>query len=165
MNKTIIGIDNGTSGSYGIIGPDGVVFDIMPIKDSLLGKAGKHIKRIDVTKLMDIFAHNKGKDTFAYVERPFTGQFLNAVLPAQRSFEAVLIALELMRIGYEVVDSKTWQLPVLGQIKGSAELKKASMLRGCQMYPVHGAAIKEHGDADGLLIAHHYWQNSQHMVK
>ena len=49
---TIIGIDNGTSGSYGIIGPNGVIFDEMPIKDSLLGKAGKHIKRIDVSKLI-----------------------------------------------------------------------------------------------------------------
>jgi len=155
---TIIGIDNGTSGSFAIIGPNGVVFDEMPIKDSLLGKAGKHIKRIDVPKFMDILAHNKEKDIFAYVERPFTGQFLNAVLPAQRSFEAVLIALELLRIGYEVVDSKTWQVPVLGQIKGSSELKKASMLRGCQMYPKLTSAIKAHGDADGLLIAHHFAQ-------
>jgi len=162
---TIIGIDNGTSGSFAIIGPNGVIFDEMPIKDSLLGKAGKHIKRIDVPKFMDILAHNKEKDIFAYVERPFTGQFLNAVLPAQRSFEAVLIALELLRIGYEVVDSKTWQVPVLGQIKGSSELKKASMLRGCQMYPKLTSAIKAHGDADGLLIAHHYWHNRPQVIQ
>lgn len=162
---TIIGIDNGTSGSIGIIGPHGVIFELIPIKDSLLGKAGKHIKRVNVTKLMDILAPYKERDIFAYVERPFTGQFLNAVLPAQRSFEAVLIALELLNIGYEVIDSKQWQLPILGQIKGSSELKKASMLRGCQMYPKLASSIKDHGDADGLLIAHHYWHNRPQVVK
>lgn len=155
--KTTIGIDNGSTGSIGIIGPDYQSFTVMPTKKSLLGKAGKIVKRVDVNALMELLMpHATAPGVYSYVERPFTGRFLNAVLPAQRAFEAVLIALELSGIGYTVIDSKEWQLAVLGKIKGSALLKEASKLRATQMYPAFTIDITRHGDADGLLMAHHY---------
>lgn len=151
----ILGIDNGTSGSYGVV-EKGVYskYGMMPSFRSILGKKERVISRIDVTALMAII-HFHIPDK-AYVERPFTGRFLNAVLPAQRAFEAVLIALELEDVPYEVIDSKVWQKPLLGDVKGSANLKEASRKLGCELYPEHKDQIDKHGDADGLLIAHHF---------
>lgn len=150
----IIGIDNGTSGSYSIIAPNWVAFGSMPTKKSILGKKERVISRIDVQELNLLLVRAMGGK--AYLERPFTGRFLNAVLPAQRAFEAVLIALENLSIPYEVIDSKVWQKPILGDIKGSANLKEASRRKGIELYPDLKDMIEAHGDADGLLIAHHF---------
>lgn len=155
--KVTIGIDNGASGSVGILGADGgAFFEPMPSKPSLEGKSGKVIQRVDHQQLLALLTARATGDVRAYVERPFTGKFLNAVLPGQRSFEAVLIVLETLGIGYEVVDSRGWQRAILGDVKGSSELKRASRLRGAQRYPAFATVIKDHGDADGLLIAEHY---------
>jgi hypothetical protein len=157
----IIGCDNGSTGTLAVI-RDGVClhFGPTPTKDALhYGKKGKLTKRLDraafrsgIEPLVD------GGISRAYVERPFTGgpMMINAMLSARGFFEATLCALEDMGIGYEVVDSGEWQKAMLGAVKGSAELKKASMLRGIQIYPEWADAIKKHGDADALLIAHHY---------
>lgn len=151
---TVIGIDNGTSGSWSALGPDWVYFASMPTKMSILGKKERRITRIDMPLLSgQLYAAKASK---AYLERPFTGRFLNAVLPAQRAFEAVLIALEEARVPYEVIDSKTWQKPLLGDVKGSENLKRASMDLGCKLYPQLAYQIAKHGDADGLLIAHYF---------
>jgi hypothetical protein len=163
MSRITIGIDNGISGTVGVIGPDGTLFELIPTKKHLMGKAGKVIKRIDHGALDDILspfdcmaAH--AREVHAFVERPFTGSpmMINTATLSARSHEAVLIVLEQAGIGYTVVDSKEWQKPILGAVKGSAALKEASALRGAQIYPAHAAAIKDHGDADGLLIAHHF---------
>ena len=159
---TVIGIDNGTSGTIASIDHSYVLFKKIPTKKSLQGKAGKVITRIDVDALKSLFPAGSA---YAYLERPFTGKFLNAVLPAQRAFEAVLIALEQTGIGYTVIDSKEWQLPVLGAVKGSAALKEASKLRGMQMYPMFADDINRHGDADGLLIAHHFFYGKKNSLQ
>ena len=155
--KTIIGIDNGCTGTIGIIHEEGSLFEVMPTKQSLMGRAGKKVTRVDLSALTELLKpYTYTNNAYAYVERPFTGKFLNAVLPAQRTLEATLIGLELLGIGYTIVDSKEWQLEMLGKIKGSANLKEASMLRGMQMYPQFAAQIKKHGDADGLLMARYF---------
>ena len=161
MKRITIGVDNGSSGSIAIIGPDGSIFEPMPTKKSLMGKKGKVIKRIDHGALDDIlipYADAGGFEVRAFVERPFTGSpmMINTCVLSARAFEAVLIVLEQAGVGYTVVDSKEWQKAILGDVRGSAALKEASGLRGAQMYPAHAKAIEEHGDADGLLIAHHY---------
>jgi hypothetical protein len=150
----VIGIDNGTSGSYSIISPKYVTFGSMPTKKSILGKQERVITRIDVKQLKLTLV--SGMDGKAYIERPFTGRFINAMLPAQRAFEAVLITLEQLGIPYEVIDSKVWQKPLLGGVKGSENLKLASRLKGIELYPDLKDVILDHGDADGLLIAHHF---------
>jgi hypothetical protein len=162
-----IGIDNGSSGSLGIIlNSQAVHFGPVPAQDYLhYGKKGSISKRLNREALSFLFhAQNIGQeewDEFArsvrvFVERPFSGKFINAVVPAHRFFEATIITLEDLGIGYEVVDSGPWQKALLGGVTGSPELKKASKLRGIQLYPHLADSIKKHGDADGLLICHHY---------
>jgi hypothetical protein len=74
----------------------------------------------------------------------------NASLSAVRALEATLIALEQFQFRYEYIDSKEWQKLLLPKnIKGSDELKKASLDIGKRMFP--DLDIKK--DADGLLIA------------
>jgi hypothetical protein len=159
--KYTIGIDNGTTGSIAILGPDGALFEIIPTRYYLLGKAGKMVRRIDTDALRSILALSMAgahTHTRAYVERPFTGSamMINTVALAARAHEAVLITLESLGIGLETVDSKQWQIPILGAVKGSANLKHASMLRGCALYPGLAGTIKKHGDADSLLMAHYF---------
>jgi hypothetical protein len=161
-----IAIDNGTTGSIAILGPDGPFFDVIPTKEYLMGKAGKVVKRIDHFELARMIeARNSGLNmrTFAraYVERPFTGSamMINTTVLAARSHEAVLIVLEQLGIGTQTVDSKEWQVPILGNAKGSPALKKASKLRGMALYPALAASINDHGDADSLLMAHHFHRN------
>jgi len=151
----ILGVDNGTSGSWGCVEWGCAAnYGTMPSFKSLLGKKERVISRINVMCFRQIIRHLEPDK--AYLERPFTGRFLNAVLPAQRAFEAVLISLEQEEVPYEVIDSKVWQKPLLGDIKGSANLKEASRKLGCQLYPTLSDDINKHGDADGLLIAHHF---------
>lgn len=166
MSRITIAIDNGTTGSLAILGPDGTLFEAVPTKEMLMGKAGKVVRRIDHAKLHDILAYNSGThpqfaNVKAYIERPFTGSamMINTTVLSARAYEATLIVLEQLGIGHETVDSKTWQLPMLGSIKGSPALKKASKLRGMAMYPALAASIKSHGDADSLLMAHHFHHN------
>lgn len=165
MTRYTIGIDNGTTGSIAILGPDGPFFDLVPVKEYLMGKAGKVINRIDHEALHEmlctrVFDGNAmhPKEVVAYVERPFTGSamMVNTTVLSARAHEAVLIVLERLAVGVQTVDSKEWQLPMLGNIKGSPALKHASMLRGVALYPRFMEIIKKHGDADALLMAHHF---------
>lgn len=156
-----IGIDNGSTGSIAILSPAGALFEPMFTKDQAEGKAGKIIKRIDVASLeywLDQNIERPMGRAFAYIEKPFTGSpmMINTAVLAARSYEAVIVTLERMGIGYQQVTSKDWQKAILGDVKGSPALKAASKSRGQQMYPQLAKAIQSHGDADGLLIAHHY---------
>ena len=45
---------------------------------------------------------------------------------------------------------------MLGDIKTTAKLKQASMLRGVELFPAYKERITKHKDADGLLIAYRY---------
>ncbi|WP_461249115.1 RuvC family protein, partial [Treponema sp. R6D11] len=58
-----------------------------------------------------------------------------------------------LQISYQVVDSKKWQKEFLPNIKGSKDLKKASLQRGVERFPILECEIKKHGDADGLFLA------------
>lgn len=162
MKRVTIGVDNGSSGSIAILNHIGSIFEPMPTKSALMGKAGKVIKRIDHQSLYDFLVLYVGgeptENIHAFIERPFTGSpmMINTCVLSARSFEAAIIVLERLGIGYTVVDSKEWQKAILGNVKGSPALKEASGLRGAQIYPAHAKAIEDHGDADGLLIAHHY---------
>lgn len=158
---TTIGIDNGTTGSIGIIGPNHIRFLETPNKKSILGKAKRVIMRIDHEQLLNLFSgilkDEYVSDVKAFIERPYTGTFVNAMLPGQRAFEATLVCLEIKKIPYEVVDSKEWQKSIIGDsTKGSEALKAASLKIGASLYPNLSDVIEDHGDADGLLIARHY---------
>lgn len=159
MSKPVtLAIDNGTSGSIGVLLENTAIFMATPNREELhYSKAGKFIKRIDFKELKLALAPFK-QNSFCYIERPFTAgpAFINTMLLSQRAYEATLLALEDLGIGTKTIDSKEWQSTQLPGVKGSAELKKASKLRGIQLYPQLKAYIEAHGDADGLLIARHY---------
>lgn len=154
-----IGIDNGTSGTIGVLGGDEPEFHLVPHQEHLHYSAkGKFIKRIIFDELSGIFGRHWQRTHKAYIERPLTGgpAMVNQMLLAARAYEATLIALEEHQIGYETIDSKAWQKALLPGVKGSKNLKKASMFKGIELYPQFEEAIRKHKDADGLLIAHHY---------
>jgi hypothetical protein len=161
--KTIIGIDNGPTGSIGIITDAAATFHLVPTSEYLhYGKKGTFSKRLNRAALIALLTPHK-ETARVFIERPFTGSpmMIMAVLSAHRFFEATIITLEDLKIGYEVIDSKTWQMPVLGGISGSAALKRASKLRGIQLYPMLSEPITKHKDADGLMIAHRFFYHEQ----
>lgn len=163
MSRTTIAVDNGVTGSFAVIGPEGSFFEAIPTKEQLMGKAGKIIRRIDHQELHRLLFPHCCAGFRVYVERPFTGSafMVNVSVLSARAHEAVSIVLENLSAPYETVDSKQWQASMLGAIKGSPALKKASMLRGMQMFPAHAKAIKDHGDADSLLMAQYYHNQSK----
>ena len=161
MRKLYIGIDNGTSGSIGWLGDDidtGFVETPQFVEQSYT-KTSKNISRIDRKALRElilkILGEHKPYEALAILERPRVNpkQF-TTTLSAMRALEATLCVLEDIGVPFTYTDSRPWQKKLLPQgIKGSAKLKKASMEIGCRLYPQFAEAIREHEDADGLLIA------------
>ena len=153
-----IGFDNGvTSNGIGVIDESQKAQLIkLPIKKELsYTKEAKNISRIDFSALCEIFeklqAKYLGEKFIVGLERPMINSTrFNASLSAIRALEATLIAIEQHSLRYEYVDSKEWQKLLLPKnIKGSDELKKASLDIGKRLFPE--LDIKK--DADGLLIA------------
>ena len=153
-----IGIDNGVSGSIGILSTEDTPrFCKTPTMKTLgYTKNGGMITRIDHNQLTAMFRDSDPLKATAYVERPVTMKNIKTVMSGSRSYEATLVVLEKLGIGYETIDSRHWQKSLLGGVKGSAALKRASMSKGIQLYPQFRKAIEKQGDADGLLIAHYY---------
>lgn len=152
--KIFIGIDNGVSGSIGIIPWSGVnpIFHITPTISCLnYTKEKKNVTRIDHNKLYKILS--RYQHAHVVMERPMVnpGRF-QATASALRALEATLITLELLQIPFQYIDSKEWQKVMLPKgIKGSDELKKASLDVGKRLFPQFADKFK--GDADGILIA------------
>jgi hypothetical protein len=153
-----IGIDNGvTNNGIGAINDKGEArLYKLPIKKELsYTKEAKHISRIDFPELMSLFGDMLADFTEHQVkvglERPMVNSTrFNASLSAIRALEATLIALEESQLPYEYIDSKEWQKHLLPKgLKGSDELKKASLDIGRRLFP--SLEIKK--DADGILIA------------
>lgn len=162
LNMLYVGIDNGvTSRGIGVVGDAGHRELIkLPVKKELsYTKEAKHITRIDMPGLLDIFkklkssaaAKLENRQILVGMERPMVNSTrFNASMSAIRALEATLIALEMAELAYEYYDSKQWQRVMLPKnITGSTELKKASLEVGKRLFP----NLKLAGDADGLLMA------------
>lgn len=154
-----IGIDNGTSGTIGVITEHHNYFWKTPTKkEQDYTKKKQNITRIDVVALDELL--NRFENPFAVLERPFTGKYVKTMLNGMRALEATLTFLESNGIGHVFIDSKAWQRDLLPQgIKGSTDLKKASRDIGVRMFPQHKELIMKHGDADGILIAEYARRN------
>lgn len=154
---TYIGIDNGTTGTIGILDGDTSIFAETPVFETLGYQKSKvrHIHRIDVPSLKKMLEQYNPLTTRVVIERPMINVMrFQASISAARSLEATLIVLESLRFGYEYVDSGHWQKVLLpAGVKGAPNLKKASKEIGLRMFPMHEETIKKHGDADALLIA------------
>ena len=155
-----IGINNGVSGSMGIITELDSFFYLMPVKKELsYTKKKQFVSRIDGVELKKILQRFILSPTIA-LERPMVnpGRF-KATQSAMRALEAVLIVIELLEIPYRYIDSKEWQkvlLPI--GLKGDVELKKASLDIGRRLFPQHANNFKK--DADGMLIAEYLRRNN-----
>ena len=167
-----IGIDNGVSGSIGIIDEEGKAHLFpTPTKSDLNYQKTKvkHITRVDVAALRTllkrfVYKAEPGIDpniklpAKALVERPMVNpNRFDATTSALRALEATLIVLESLGIGYEYCDSKAWQKKLLPYITVAdkkeypVKLKKVSLEVGQRMYPE--LEWDKFKDADGILIA------------
>lgn len=156
-----IGIDNGVTGSIGWIfkGKPGLIkMPVINVAD--YGKSGKRINRIDVKKLKQLLngfkaeAEQADQEIKILMERPFMGDAtkIHAMLSSARAFEATLIVIEVLQIGFRVIDSREWQKVILPGIKGSPALKAASKQKAVEMFPELRTSFTI-SDADGLMIA------------
>lgn len=151
---TYLGIDNGVSGSIGIITSENEVFYYKtPIKKCLnYTKAKKWINRIDYPALKEVLSKYSDTDIFVFIERPMINPTrFAASVSAIRAFEASIILLEELSIGYEVIDSKKWQKELLPSGLVGIELKTASLQVVTKLFP--RIELKGFKDGDGLLIA------------
>lgn len=159
--KGYIAIDNGVSGSIGIIdGLDRPSFFTTPIvKELNYTRAKQWINRLDVTEFTLILNNLKDqtwtRDWVVLLERPMVNPMrFKASVSAVRCLEATITVLEslgLPKPSY-YVDSKEWQKVMLPRgITGSDELKKASLDVGRRLFPTLAMHFKK--DADSILMA------------
>lgn len=153
-----IGIDNGISGSIGII-DDGLVSfyttSEFTRKTQDYTKKKQNVTRINTLRLHTMLFQYIGCNIRVMLERPLVnpGMF-KATMSAMRCLEATIGVLDLLEFPYEFVDSKEWQRVLLPNgVKGTAELKRASLDIGIRMYPMHQVKMERIKDADGLHIA------------
>jgi hypothetical protein len=148
-----IGIDNGVTGSIGILSPNGEskFFKTPVYKEASYTKEEKNISRVDVPELRKILGGYPQEQTLVLLERPMVNpRRFTASMSALRALEATLIVIEEMGYTLRYVDSKEWQKVLLPKILGSEELKEASLELGKKLYP----DLKFKSDADSILMAH-----------
>jgi hypothetical protein len=152
-----VGIDNGVSGSIGVLPHNGTPYWVpMPVRSELnYTKAKKNITRIDVVKLEKELERFANLQVLVGLERPMVnpGRF-QATASALRALEATLIVLERLGLPYRYLDSKEWQKTQLPSGLKGEELKKASLDVGRRYWPY----IKFKPDADSMLLARHLKQ-------
>lgn len=161
--KVYIGIDNGTTGTIGIVG-NGIEPQLhhTPTKKVLdYTKAKKNVTRLDCVAfkaILDQFDHN---DICVIMERPMINPTRwTASMTAIRCWEATLIMLESLGISHQFIDSKEWQREMLPKgVKGSDEQKKASFDIGNRLFPQFGDFKQK--DRDGILIAEYARRNNK----
>ena len=161
----ILAIDNGCSGALAVLWDKGRA-ELYPLADySKKDRIGsKGITRLDYPKFKDLLSvifkgsAVNAESIFCYIEKPATNVKFStqSIASAARFDEAEKIALEEAGIGYEMVSSHNWQKKMLPGIKTRPELKKASLMKGQQMFPQLAKAIAKQKDADALLMAKYY---------
>jgi hypothetical protein len=160
MDKTYIGIDNGSSGSIGIIehGKEALYMPIPKIYQLDYQKTNPgNISRLEWNEFEDILNGYKFNNSNCLVvfERPFKNpKFFKSSISAARFYEAEICIVERFEFAYTIIDSKPWQKLLLpAGCKGKDQLKKASHDIGIRMFPNLKEEIKNQKDADGILIA------------
>lgn len=155
MGKIYIGIDNGTTGTIGIVGDsiEPQIFHTPVRKEQDYTKAKKLISRLNVEEFIEILKLYNRNDIKVICERPMINPTRwTATMTAIRCWEAQLVILEVLGISHQFVDSKEWQRVMLPKgVKGAPELKKASKDIGKRLFPTLDSF--KHTDYDGLLIA------------
>lgn len=154
MSKVYVGIDNGVSGTIGIVGEDiEPVFVKTPVKkEQDYTKTKKIITRLDYSKFMELFSGLNKNDICVVMERVMVNPTrFAATVSALRCHEAELIMIELLGCKHMFIDSKEWQKAMLPKGCTGDELKKASLDIGNRLFPQFEDV--KHPDRDGILIA------------
>ncbi len=169
----IFGLDNGSTGTIACINKldDKLFFQKTPAKlEYDYTKDIKYINRIDIIKLKNWFnlcldnQNNENQSIIVVLERPMKNPMrFEQTCSAIRAFEATLIVLEDLQFKYIVIDSKEWQHYFFGKNTALINLKLESMKKGLEIllnkyknkcdYNNIEQIIKNHGDADSLLIS------------
>lgn len=152
--KTYIGIDNGVTGTIGILSEDcDALFQKTPVfKTQDYTKAKKNIARVLSFNLYELLKGFDPATTKAVIERPMINPTrFQATISASRCLEAELVVLEVLKIPYEFCDSRDWQKDMLPKGCKGEELKKASLDIGNRLFPQFKDV--KHPDRDGILIA------------
>lgn len=153
--KTWIGVDNGVTGSIGVIDTNGVCYIVKtPTKKTLnYTKKKAFFTRIDFDDFYDVFnGLRESCNSFCLIERPMVmpGRW-KATVSALRAFESTMIAIEQTNIPYQFIDSKEWQKVLLPSGLNGKELKIAAIQVAKRLFPK--LEIPKGCDADGILIA------------
>lgn len=157
MKKVYVGVDNGVSGTIGIITEEEVLFRKTPTKsEQNYTKKKGNVTRIKSTELKEYLKTSIGfvnpSNVIVAIERPMVNPTrFQATTSALRALEATLVVIEDLDLPLIYLDSKEWQKELLPKgVKGD-ELKKASLDIGNRLFP----QFKEfkHEDRDGILMA------------
>lgn len=154
MNKAYIGIDNGTSGTIGIVGDQvsPTIIHTPTKKEQNYTKAKQMITRLDWREFSELISGYCDKDVVVVMERPMVNPTrFKTTTVALRCFEAQLVLVESLGCRIIYVDSKDWQKEMLPKGVQGEELKKASLDIGNRLFPAFSSF--KHPDRDGLLIA------------
>jgi len=160
LAKVYIGIDNGVSGSIGVLTETGSIFLRVPEitrSEQDYTKTKRNITRVSPGQLRQFLNQfRSGADkVHVMMERPMTNaNRYRATISAHRCLECFLIILESLGFSFEYIDSRQWQKDLLPNgTKGAPALKEASKDIGLRLFPEHRDKILKQGDADGLMIA------------
>lgn len=153
--KVYIGIDNGVTGTIGIIlGNDSVFVETPVFKQQNYTKKKANISRIDVVALKKILEPYQKLEVMVLLERPMVNpKMLMASFSAVRALEATLGVIELLGYSYDYIDSKEWQKALLPKGSKGPQLKEDSVSIACRLFSKHTDTIVHHKDGDGILIA------------
>jgi len=154
--KVYIGIDNGVTGTIGIIlGNESVFFKTPTFKQQNYTKKKANITRVDAPRLLSLLKPYEKYNVMCVLERPMVqpkGRWV-ATQSALRALEATLTVVEVLGYAYDYMDSKEWQKALLPKGSKGDQLKVDSKTIGCRLFPKHAELINKHTDADGMLMA------------
>ena len=149
-----IGIDNGVTGTIGIITPERSCLRPVPTMADALG--GRRIDHEALRELILSFCEGCLAVTHAAIEQPLSGlPSAAAIKSANRAFEAARITLEILGVGYEVISAAKWHKTELPGVTGRENLKRQSLAKGLAMLSDIKSkdCARKAKDCDGLLIA------------
>ena len=153
-----IGIDNGPSGSIGVLS-SGPAQMFLPVTERILNYTQKkaYTTLLNFRKMKRFFwkLANTREPIMLAMERPMInpGRW-SATCVALRVHQQYLDMFSALKMGEPMsLDSRKWQKKFLPSGVKGPELKPASEQVGLRMFPQCRAEILKHKDADGLFIA------------
>jgi len=164
----VIGLDNGVTGSFAMIGGDRVIRaqKTPTYKEQDYTDKKQQVQRLKFRTMYHIIKRakqNLGPIDMVLIEKPFVNpRMWKSSVSAVRCLEATLCVFEALGVTSERIrycSSRLWQKAYLDpDLKGQTELKADSFRRGLKDFPECKDVILTHGDADGIYIALYAWE-------